>query len=276
MKQWIGRSAFATVVLTLVQGIAGSLLFPGQALEPGTLQWSLLSNVLTAVLALCLARRFEATTSLSRVALAFLVLFGIPANYLAETLFFDIGVRMPALWRLYIFHLLVAAACALAVSWRLAVPPISPSSRARRSMAGWSLRIGLGALSYVVVYFIAGATAFPFMADFYAGRPMPSPAYIALIQVFRGLGYVGIALALVRWLPLHRMGTALIVGLTLSVIGGIAPLVVPNVYLPTPVRLVHLIEVGVSNFVFGFFVAWLLSVPHRTSNTAESSETAAA
>jgi hypothetical protein len=143
-------------------------------------------------------------------------------------------------------------------------------------MARWFLRIGLGALAYVVVYFTAGLTAFPFMADFYAGRSIPNPAYIALIQLFRGLGYVGIALALVRWLPLHRMGTALTVGLTLSILGGIAPLVVPNIYLPTPVRLVHLIEVGVSNFVFAFFVGWLLGVPHRTSNKAESSETAAA
>jgi hypothetical protein len=276
MKPWIGRGVLATVVLTLVQGIAGFLLFRGEPIQPGTIQWSLFSNALTALLASYLARRLDVATALGRVGVVFLVLFGIPVNYLAETFFFDIGVRMPALWRLYVLHLLVAVACAVAVAWRLAVPPISPSHRARRSMTGWSLRIGLGALAYVVVYFTAGATAFPFMADFYAGRSMPSPAYVALIQLFRGLGYVGIALALVRWLPLHRMGTALSVGLTLSILGGVAPLVVPNVYLPTPVRLVHLIEVGVSNFLFGFFVGWLLSVPRRNSMKAESGDTAAA
>ena len=253
MKQWIGRTALATLTLTLVQGIAGSLLFPREPLEPGTFQWSLFSNVVTVGAGVVLGPTFRSDDQ-SRARRP-----RLPSpvrdsrEHLAETLFFDIGGAKAGASRLYS----PSATWRLPALWRGGAAGGSADvtqSMARRPMAGWSMRIGLGALAYVVVYFTAGLTAFPFMADFYAGRPMPSPASIALIQVFRGIGYVGIALALVRWLPLHRMGTALMVGLTLSVIGGIAPLMVPNVYLPTPVRLVHLVEVGVSNFVFGFFV----------------------
>ena len=50
----------------------------------------------------------------------------------------------------------------------------------------------------------------------------------------------------------------LIGGLLLSVLGGVAPLLLPNAYLPDVVRLAHLAEVAVSNFVFGLLAAWWL------------------
>jgi hypothetical protein len=51
--------------------------------------------------------------------------------------------------------------------------------------------------------------------------------------------------------------------LTMSVLGGVAPLLIPNPYLPDAVRHAHLPEVGVSLFLFGFVAAWLLAGPSR-------------
>jgi len=120
-------------------------------------------------------------------------------------------------------------------------------------------RFALSTLSYVFFYFAAGMMAWPFLKSFYEGRAMPVVHHVALIQIFRGA-----ALSLLVWLiarnePAGRGRAALSAGLTLSIIGGVAPLMVPNnPYLPDAVRHVHLVEVGVSNFLFGALAAWLM------------------
>lgn len=60
----------------------------------------------------------------------------------------------------------------------------------------------------------------------------------------------------------------LIAGATLSVLGG-GGLIVPNPYLPDAVRWAHLVEVGVSNFVYGAFIGWLLTSPRATAAVAQ-------
>lgn len=116
-----------------------------------------------------------------------------------------------------------------------------------------------GTLAYVLVYFVAGMLAWPFLRAYYETRPMPPVGTVLALQIVRG----GLLVLLVWWMSRHepagRRAAALDAGLALSVIGGIAPLVIPgNPYLPDSIRLVHLVEVGVSNFVFGAVAALLL------------------
>jgi len=266
VKSWIGRSVVAALLLTFVQAVLGAVLLR-EAQVSGSLAWSVGANVLTALLLTLLASRL----ALGGVRLAgalFLVVFGIPANNLVELFFFDIDVGPAMLLRLYIFHFLVGAVLAAFVAWQTAS---SPSDRRRVPGAGgFAARIVGGGLAYVLVYFAAGMAAFPFIADFYAGRAMPGVGELALVQLFRGAAFTAIGAAIVIWTATSRRRTALVVGLTFSILGGVAPLLLPNPFMPAPVRMVHLVEVGVSNFLFGVFVGWLFS--RRRAASPEISE----
>jgi hypothetical protein len=47
-----------------------------------------------------------------------------------------------------------------------------------------------------------------------------------------------------------------------------APLLLPNPYMPEPVRMAHLVETGSSNFIFGMFTGWLLAQRHPVAVAA--------
>lgn len=266
MSRSFAGSLAAVAVLTLAQAVAqmagGALLLRDAPAPPGHfLAWSLAIQALTAVFALALARELQAASP-RRALLLFAVFFGIPANYLAETLFFDIGVGRPMLLRLYAVALLGALVLAL-VADRL-VPRAANGAGAEAARA-WPVRLLAGGLAYVVLYFAFGMAAIPFMADFYQGRPMPSfPSLIAL-QVFRGLAFAGVAWLVAAFVAGPRLRRAVWAGATLSIVGGVIPLLAPNAFLPDHVRLVHLVEVGVSNFLFGLVATLLLTAPRTAS-----------
>jgi hypothetical protein len=112
-------------------------------------------------------------------------------------------------------------------------------------------------IAYLVLYIIAGAIIFPFVKTFYATH-MPSLGRIAAVQLLiRGPLLVCLCLLLVRMLGLPRLSGALAVGAVLSILNGVAPLLLPNPYLPDAVRWVHLGEISSSNFLFGVFVGWV-------------------
>jgi len=116
-------------------------------------------------------------------------------------------------------------------------------------------------LAYVVAYFVAGMLIIPYVQSFYATRKLPGPLALLSMQVVRGLVFTALVVLLVRTVRGSRRGVAALAGATLSIVGGISPLLLPNPYLPDAVRLVHLGEVGVSNFLFGLLAGWLLGSP---------------
>lgn len=72
---------------------------------------------------------------------------------------------------------------------------------------------------------------------------MPSAALVFPLQTFRGAAFGLTMLLLVRRTKTDRLMAGMIGGLVLSVLGGLAPLLLPNAYLPDVVRLAHLAEV---------------------------------
>jgi hypothetical protein len=56
--------------------------------------------------------------------------------------------------------------------------------------------------------------------------------------------------------------TALAIGLLFAVVMN-ARLLLPNPYMPEPVRMAHLVETASSNFIFGLFTGWLLAPKSR-------------
>jgi hypothetical protein len=73
---------------------------------------------------------------------------------------------------------------------------------------------------------------------------------------------------LVRSLAASRREAALLTGLVFSVIGGVAPLLVPNPYMPASIRMVHLAEVGVSNLLYGALCGWVLAGAARAGHAS--------
>jgi hypothetical protein len=109
---------------------------------------------------------------------------------------------------------------------------------------------------YVLLYLAAGIAVYPFIKDFYADKTLPSLPMVIGIQCIRGPLY---ALYALPWLKLTDRHTSPMLALVYSVLGGVALLLVDeNPYMPREVRYPHLIEVGVSNFLFGWIVGRIL------------------
>jgi hypothetical protein len=94
-------------------------------------------------------------------------------------------------------------------------------------------------------------------------RRMP---WLIPFQVLRALCWTALALLVTRMLKRDRLETALVIGLLFAVMT--APLLLPNPYMPEAVRMAHLIETASSNFIFGTFVAWLLTQQRQTPSLA--------
>jgi hypothetical protein len=74
--------------------------------------------------------------------------------------------------------------------------------------------------------------------------------------VVRSLIFVGAVYPLIKN-GLHS--APLVLALVYSVIGGVAPLLPDNPYMPADIRFYHGIEVAVSNFLFGLAVGYLFN-----------------
>jgi len=147
-----------------------------------------------------------------------------------------------------IFALLAAAAVLLSGrgfrgSSATARPEITPA------------RLALVVLAYELLYFGAGMLVYPYVADFYASRRLPPFGLLAGLAAFRALLFVVWTWPLLRMAPRHAPW---LVGLGFAIIAGIAPLLPDNPYMPADIRFYHAIETGISNFLFGWILAWLL------------------
>jgi hypothetical protein len=149
---------------------------------------------------------------------------------------------------LVIFILLAAAA--VLISGR-AFRGETETARPRVTAA----RLALVVLAYELLYFGAGMLVYPYIADFYATRRLPPIGLLAGLAGFRALLFVAWTWPLLRLAPRHAPW---LIGLGFAVIAGIAPLLPDNPYMPADIRFYHAIETGISNFLFGWILAWLL------------------
>ena|SRR2546430_7288562 len=92
-----------------------------------------------------------------------------------------------------------------------------------------------------------------------AHYPLPGFGELVAVEVLWGFLYLAAAWPWLRLLKGGRMRAALFFGAAYSILGGIAPLLLPNPLMPAPIRLAHGFEVGISNFVFGALEGWALA-----------------
>jgi hypothetical protein len=124
-----------------------------------------------------------------------------------------------------------------------------------------------------VLYLTAGILILPFVRHFYMSSGlvnMPTLGVILATQVVRGLVYAVSLMPLLRRMEGRRRHAALVAGLALSVLGGIAPLLLPlDDILPPEVRAVHMLEIFCSNFLLGVIAAFLLVRRAPSARAAE-------
>jgi hypothetical protein len=183
----------------------------------------------------------------------FVLAFGVGSvNVLIEAVVFDVmslNDTLPA----FAFH--VVAFAILAIVAAAATGKLTGGARADIALRLTPVRIGAVALVYAVVYFVAGMLIYPYVEEFYAGRPVPSGSTVFILQIFRGLIYLASAIPLL-WL--NPRFPRLVLGVAFPLIAGLAPLVADHPSMPAWVRAVHAIEIASSNALFGVFLAWVI------------------
>ncbi|MBP2160084.1 hypothetical protein [Asticcacaulis sp. BE141] len=259
-----GAKAIGLWIVLLLGSVAGGMLFLRDVTavpDTGPLdagQALLVVNAgVAAVLALLAARMRLRGWMLGLVLGG--ALFGIE-TFMAqvETLVFNNDIQMsPATILNVCFAGLLRAALAgvvVALMWRGRSANGQPAPKA----LAWKFPV-IGVL-YVICYFAAGqfiAWQSPDVRAFYATVGEISRPYLIAVQWVRGLMWAGIILMLVQALRGGTWSKALLSGLALSLLMDLQ-LLYPNPVMPWPVRFPHLIEVGVSNFVFGLLAAAIL------------------
>ena len=259
MTRILSQVAVTTVALIVAQALL-SALTPVSARQVAislplvTISTMLVSGVLLLVVA-------HARDIGVRLALVLFGLWGsIQANYLLEVVFYDIGVpRADMPWMFaHALSTSVAAGFIVALVSRLSPPPPTPPPPHAPTPLPWLKLLGCGVI-YLGVYIPAGLyIAWPLVEPHYRQWPLPNPAVVFPLQIVRGAAFGMTMLLLVRRTRCDRLMAGMIGGLLLTVLGGVAPLLLPNAYLPDLVRLAHLAEIVVSNFAFGLLAAWWL------------------
>jgi len=249
-----------TLVITLIS-LGVEMVFGGQ-FSGRYLGWFLLSNALIVSILGLIIRNSSLT--------------GIKLSLLIFSIYFLIG-HFNLLIEAYLFEVTNAQDTALIAIQGLVITLLSspllvlffgkwsgdeeelvfPS----RTKASWTWRIVLGDLLYVFFYLLAGFilySVYPQLMDFYEEK-IPPFSLMINTQFFRALVLIGTAILLSRTTRLPLLHRALIIGAFFAVIGGLAPLIVPeNDHMPDYIRFGHAFEVGISNSLFGFFLTLLI------------------
>jgi hypothetical protein len=131
-----------------------------------------------------------------------------------------------------------------------------------RTAGGAVAMVLLAAFSYLVYYEIFGAITYQyFKKGFYpqaAEQVAAMGVWFFAYQIARGLVMTLAILPVIYTLRVSRVEAALVVGLLVWVIGGAAPLVVPNEMMSPLQRYIHIGEIFTQNFSLGVTAVWLL------------------
>lgn len=126
---------------------------------------------------------------------------------------------------------------------------------------GWLGRVGLSSVCYLVLYFVAGMMIYPFVKSFYDTQDMSIGAAIIPLQLVRGALYLAFALPLLRTVVATRRQLRYSAAVLFPLVAGVADLLAPNPIMPDWIRPFHIVEIGWSNFAYGWLVAHLFWNP---------------
>jgi hypothetical protein len=173
----------------------------------------------------------------------------------------------------FVLYLIVAMALAsLAKLLRLTdESDVMPEHRTAPAAGAMVL---LSGLAYVVYYLIFGWITYTMFTRKY----YPEGADLArsmglvfwLIQLARGILMTLAVLPAIYRLRMRRWPAALAIGVLIWVVGGLAPLLVPNALMGSAQRFIHIVEILTQNAALGITAVFLLRPARRGSMLSES------
>ena len=268
----IGLKVLAIYAVSVVSStvVLGSLgISPGPHPAVGLLPGSaalLVVHALTVGMML-LVVAFATVRGPRLAVLIFVVLFGTQTAMMQiETLAFNRSIGMPL--RDVMVVILAGAMNAAAVAAAASLLFRGPSAGASPPPPHLGWRLAAMTLAYVACYYGAGqfiAWSFAAVREYYGQGEGIDQRFLLPFQVFRGLLWSLIAL----FLALRLKGSSLqrVAVMTLLFPLLTAPLLLyPNSYMPVPVAQAHLIEIAVSEAIWGAIAALLL-LPWRLEVT---------
>lgn len=178
---------------------------------------------------------------------------------LIEAIYFNRYLKLAdsLLWLIGVGNLIQAVPAALFAAWlwrgRDGVSPV---------LRGSIWKIPAIIVLYIFAYFAAGfliAWQGEAVRTYYEQGMNINQAELALLQVGRGLIWAGLAWIGATQLTGSKVTRASLTGLAFSGFMAIQ-LLLPTSFMPWEVRLFHLVEVSISNFLFGFaaVMIWLV------------------
>lgn len=272
---WVSRACAVWVAL-LVGTIVGGLVSAGAAPVPPqdgpiSIVGALLIATTTCAAVLAGLAAQARIRGLRLALFLFATLFGVQTFMMQiETAYFNASVGMP--WDT-LARFIAASAISAAFAAGVAAVVFRPArGEAAPGHDGLVWRIPAVAATYVFAYFAAGAgiagQSAQLRAYYYpGGEDLSLAAWFVMgvtdgpliaFQLLRGALWALLALLIVRNLKGTLATRATMIALAFSMFT--APqLLFPNPYMPWAVRLPHLLEVGISNAIFGALAAVLLS-----------------
>lgn len=211
------------------------------------------------------------------VAVVFFVFYGV-MTFMPQIESAVFLTRLPpgVLPRLFLMGAVVAVpVSALAVlilgKRKAEVADTERNSRLVMRTSDWAWKLAVVALVYLILYFTFGyfiAWQSPAVREYYGGvdegaflaqmrTVLRDTPWLAPFQIVRAMCWTALALPVTRMLKGEWPETALAIGILFAVVN--AQLLLPNPYMPEPVRMAHLVETASSNLIFGVFVGWLLT-----------------
>lgn len=280
IAQIIGRSllvGLGYIVGTMVGGMLGGALGLQQPTLPSGMEPTMvmvmvfISSLVLGPTLGALSRRLPLPT-LHRSTVIFFLLFVVHnfVNLIESAFFTTIGTSSLG------FNLLNGAVTSLVVGSLIAVlfPPgqveegLFAALRryfAQRKWTAWAWRLPLAAVLYLPIFWIMGMIVIPIVTPYYTdpalglGLVVPEFEVILALETLRGAIFVvGLLPVIAVWRG-SRGSLALWLGLTIVVLGAVAPML-QAYFLPLTLRLVHGTEIAISSLLQGLVYAWLLWV----------------
>jgi len=197
----------------------------------------------------------------------------------SEAMIFSTGFKEQAARNLIgalVMYLIVSAVLAV-LAWALKLPKATSSIAEHRSVASTIALVAFCGVAYAVYYLVFGAITYQYFTKGY----YPEAAQIAsnlgiwfwVMQIGRGALMTLAVLPAIYTLRMSRWQTAIAIGVLIWVAGGLAPLLVPNAFLGTTQRIIHVFEILSQNAPLGI-TAGLLLRPKPTAASAPQSQEA--
>jgi hypothetical protein len=226
----------------------------------------------TAVLAHVIIRsRWSRWRLSAAVFLLYYGIVGVLTQIEAAVFVTDISARATVrmlLWGLVAIAMFAPLAVLVLGRWRSSAVEEAPNERLKMPPGQWAWKLVTIAAAYITLYFTFGyfvAWQSAAVREFYSGMGTPSffsTPWLPSLQALRAMIWVVVALPVIRMMRGSWCEAGLAVALSYAVLMN-AGLLVPNAYMPTAVRMTHLVETASSNFVFGWIVVVLLHRAHR-------------